>query len=153
MIQHLVFNAKHIEKNPSKHAVSDSRPVRIGWEAALARSGPDDCCTPASFRTGSVWPQPDTIRQNYIGPGLVLHNIIRDVCGRTQPILKVGKLVAGRLLSAGTGPDDSCTPACFRTRCVWSKPDQARPDRIRVGFAQYGPGLLWKNGTESDAGR
>ena len=25
------------------------------------------------------------------------------------------------------------------------------PDRIRVGFAQYGPGFLWKNRTESDA--
>ena len=32
-------------KQPSKHAGSDSRPGRIGWEA-LARSGPDVSCTP-----------------------------------------------------------------------------------------------------------
>ena len=38
-------------------------PVRIGWEA-LVRSGPDDSCTPASFRAGSVWPKPDTVSQN-----------------------------------------------------------------------------------------
>ena len=42
---------------PSKHARSDSHPGRIGWEA-LATGGPDDCCTPACFRTGSAWPKP-----------------------------------------------------------------------------------------------
>ena len=48
---------------PSKHAGSDSYPVRIGREA-LARSRMDDSCTPACFRTGSVWPKPDTVSQN-----------------------------------------------------------------------------------------
>ena len=48
---------------PSKHAGSDLHLFRISWEA-LARSGPDDCCTPACFRTGSVWPKPGTISQN-----------------------------------------------------------------------------------------
>ena len=33
-----------------------------------------------------------------------------------------------------------------------AKTGTGHPDRIRVGFAQYGPGLLWKNGTELDAG-
>ena len=36
-----------------------------------------------------------------------------------------GKLVAGQLHSARTGPSDSCTPACFWTRPIWPKPDQA----------------------------
>ena len=48
---------------PSKHAGSYSHPVRIGWKA-LARSGPDDSCTPACFRTGSVGPNPSRISQN-----------------------------------------------------------------------------------------
>ena len=48
-----------------------------------------------------------------------------------------GKLVAGQLHSAGTGPSDSCTAACFQTRSVWPKADQAH-----AGFAQYDPGLL-----------
>ena len=64
------------EKQPSKHAGTDSHPGRIGWEA-LTRSGPDDCCTLACFRTGSVWPKPDTVSRNEIGSGLVLHNMTR----------------------------------------------------------------------------
>ena len=64
-------------------------PVWIGWKA-LASSGPDDSCTLDCIRTGSVWPKPGTISQNQIGSGLVLYNIIRDVCGRTQLSLKAG---------------------------------------------------------------
>ena len=54
--------------------------------------------TPARFRTGSVFgPKPDTISQNYLNrirAGFA-HNFfyiffIRDVCGRTEPSLKVG---------------------------------------------------------------
>ena len=37
------------------------------------------------------------------------------------------KLVVGQLRP---GPNDSCTLACFRTRCVWPNPDQA----IQIGF-------------------
>ena len=47
---------------------------------ALARSGPDDSCTLACFQIGSVWPKPDTVCQNPIGSGPVLHNIIWAVC-------------------------------------------------------------------------
>ena len=36
-----------------------------------------------------------------------------------------GKLVASRLRSARTGPDGSCTPACFWTRFVRPNPGQA----------------------------
>ena len=42
---------------PSKHAGSDSHPVRIRSKAS-ARSWPDDSCTPPCFRAGSVWPKP-----------------------------------------------------------------------------------------------
>lgn len=71
--------------------------------------------------------------------------------GRTQPGLKAGKLhfapydlsclrknaaesetgklVACRLRSASTRPDDSCTLACFRTRSIWPKYKQA----IQIG--------------------
>ena len=87
LIQTFFTASKH---SPSKHARSDLHPVRIGSEA-LAGSGPDDCRTPASFRTGSVWPK------NW-------HN---------QPELS----------------------------------------RIRAGLAQYYPGRLWKNGTESESGK
>ena len=88
---------------PSKHAGSDSHLIRICWEA-LARSGPDCSSTPACFRTGTVWPQPDIVSQNPIesGPGFFfffflwfffcgffffffLHYKIRAVCERTQP--------------------------------------------------------------------
>ena len=72
------------------------------------------------------------------------------------------KLVAGRLCSVRTRPDDSCTSACFRTRSVGPKPDQAiqigsgpvlhnmirasfgrtEPNRIReVGI--YDPARFW----------
>ena len=129
---------------PSKHAVSDPHPVRIGWEA-LARIGPDDSCTLASFRTGSVWPKPDTIRQNLIGPGLLLHILIRTRLRKNATESESGKLVAGRLHSVRTGPDDF-----LHTSLIL---DQMRLDRISVGFAQYGPGLVWKNGSEYDAGR
>ena len=42
-------------------------------------------------------------------------------------------MVVGQLHSARTGPDDSCTPACFWARCVWPKPDQA----IQIDPSQF----------------
>ena len=133
--------------SPSKHAGSDSHPARIGWEA-LARSGPDDSCTLACFRAGFVWPEPDTISQNSIGPGLVLHNSIRDVCGRTEPSLKVAKLVAGRLRPARNLARWFLHTSLLPDQMCWPNPDQA----IQIGFVRYDPCLLWKNGTETDAG-
>ena len=55
--QHTTFT-KNI---PSKHAGIRfaSGPDQLG--SILARSGPDYSCTPACFRTGSVWAKPDTI--------------------------------------------------------------------------------------------
>ena len=60
-----------------------------------------------------------TVSQNQIGSGLVLHKMIRAVCGRTQPCLKVGNWwQAGCVVRIG--PGDSCTPACFLTICAVS---------------------------------
>ena len=42
-------------------------------------------------------------------------------------------------------PEESCTPACIRTRCIWSDTEQAVQTQIRAGFAQSDPCLLWKN--------
>ena len=135
--------------SPSKHA--GSHPAQIAWDA-LARSGPDGSCTLACFRTGFVWPKPDTTSQNSIGPGLVLHNIIRDVCGRTEPNLKVAKLVAGRLRPARNRARWFLHTTELASRPdVLDKPWPGHPDRIQVGFVQYDPCLLWKNGTETDA--
>ena len=53
---------------------------------------------------------------------------------------------------ARSGPYDSCTPACFRTGsvCWHSLPE---PNGTQAGFAQYDPGRLWKNATESEIGK
>ena len=108
--------------------VNVPHPVRVGSEA-LAKSGLHDSCGLACFRTGSVWPKPDTASQNQIGPGPVLHSMIWDVCGRTQLSLKVGNWWRASCLLPESGPNGSCTPACFLTRCIWPKRDQA----IQIG--------------------
>ena len=46
-----------------------------------------------------------------------------------------GKLVAGRLRSARTGPDGSCTPACFQTRFV--RPNLGQAIQIGSGPVLY----------------
>ena len=56
----------------------------------LAKSGPDDSSTLACFWTGSIWPAPDTVSQNQTGSRPVLHSMIRAVCGRMPPSLRVG---------------------------------------------------------------
>ena len=100
-------------------------------------------------RTGSVWPKPDTVSQNQVGPGLVFHSMIRAVYGRTQPSLKVGN-------SERTGcvlPEPGQTILVHQ---LFSGPDTfgpnlARPSRSVLGrfctiWSRYG--LLCKNGTE-----
>ena len=99
-------------------------PICIG----LARSEPDNSCTLACFWTGSIWPKPDTISQNYTGSKLVLHNIIWNVCGRMEPSLKVGNWQQAGCILPETRPDDSCTPACFQTRCIW--PSRSDPSQF-----------------------
>ena len=83
----------------------------------------------------SVWPKPDTVSQNQIRSGPVLHSMIRDVSGRMQPS---GKLVTGWLWS---------TPAWFQTKCVQPKPDQAI--HTRYGLVLHD--MMWAFfGTELD---
>ena len=106
----------------SKCARSNSHLVQISSEA-LARSRPNDSCTPACFWTGSIWPKPDTARTKS-DPGW-FWTICQDHLWKNAVESDNGKLVAGQLHSARTGPSDSCTPACFQTRSVWPKADQA----------------------------
>ena len=73
---------------PSKQTGSASHLTWTSLEA-LAQSRPPDSCTPASFRTRSVWPKTDTVSQNQIGSGLVLQ-MIWAVCGGMLQSLKVG---------------------------------------------------------------
>ena len=121
-------------------------PIRIPSGSARkpwARSVPDDSCTPSCFRTGSVWPKPNTVSWNQIRSGLVLHNTIRDICGRTQLSLKVGRLRAGCVLPEA-GPMILVHQLVSRARSVWPKPDQA---------TQIGSGPVLHNLTQTIFGR
>ena len=87
------------------------------------------------FEVGYVWPKPNTVSQNQIGSGLVFpqYDPGPSVDERyTDP--ESGKVVAGRLRSARTRPDETCTPACFRTRCAFpknlTKPSRSDLDRF-----------------------
>ena len=128
---------------PIAYPVNMPDPIRIrsgsAWKhCPEARSGPDDSCTPACFRTGSVWPKHNQPELNRLRAGLAQYYPGRLWKNGTES--ESGKLVAGRLCSAS----ESFTPACLRTRFIWPKPDQA----TRTGFAQqnHDPGLHWKNG-------
>ena len=132
----------HAKTHTSKHAGSDPHPIRIGSEA-LARSGPDHSCTTVCFWTGSVGPKPDIVSQHPIGSVLVLHNMIRAVCGRMQPSPKAGNRQQVGCFLPETGPGDSCTAACFQARCVCPKPDQA---------IQIGSGSVFHNMIRPDSG-
>ena len=114
-------------KTQCRYAVSMLDPIRIGSKA-LARGGQNESCMPACLWIRSTWPQPDTVSQNQIGSRLVLYNIIQDICGRTEPSLKVGNWWRAVCVLPVTGPDDSCTPASFRTGSVWPRPDTISQD-------------------------
>ena len=141
----------HAKTHTSKHAGSDPHPIRIGSEA-LARSGPDHSCTMACFRTGSVGPKPDIVSQHPIGSVLVLHNMIRAVCGRMQPSPKAGNRQQVGCFLPETGPGDSCTVACFQARCVCPKPDQAIQIRSRSVMHNTLRAFFGKNRTKLGAG-
>ena len=95
-----------------------------------------------------------------------MHDVIRDVCGRAEPTLKVGNWWRAVCVRPKTGPDDSGTPACFQTRCVWPNPkpvyfetDELWPNPDQA--TQIGSGSVLhnmihaffeKNGTKTDAG-
>ena len=56
---------------------------------------------------------------------------------------------------AKSGPDESCTFGLLTDRIRLAKTWHSQPElnRTRAGFAQYYPGHLWKNGTESESGK
>ena len=68
----------------------------------------------------------------------------------TEP--ESGKLVAGQSHSAGTRPDESCTPACFPAGRVGPKPDQAIKTRsgqalhtmVWAFFGTMEPNQMWE---------
>ena len=72
---------------------------------ALTRSELDDSGTAGTL---SMWPKADTVSQNQIGSGLLLHNTIPDRLWENATESESGKLVAGQLRSAHqftSGPD------------------------------------------------
>ena len=127
----------------SKPARSDSHPTRIGsnrkrWPEASQMILAQSAC----FWIRPVRPKPDLTQstRTQIGPGLVLHsNYDPGRLWQTAAESEGGTLEAGRLRSARTGPDDSRTPACFWTRCVWPKPDQA----IQIGSGPVLHNMIW----------
>ena len=92
---------------------------------------PVDSCAPACFQTGSVRPKPDTSQPepNQIRTGFAQNDLGRLWKNATKS--ESGKPVVCRLHSARIRPDDSCTPACFRTRCFGQ--NRTRPSRSNQG--------------------
>ena len=124
-------------------------PIRIGSEA-LARSGPDDSCTPACFRTRSIWLKPDPVTQNQIRSGPILHNMIRAVCGRTQLSLKVGGMMS-LSCQLTSGPDafgqNLTKPSRLdpsRLCTIWSRPSLEKQSQI---MREVGSGIYIQFGT------
>ena len=70
-----------------------------------------------------------TVSQNQIGLGLVLHNMVRAVCATKS---KSGKLVAGQLRSARTGPNDSCILAGMHMDPFGQ--NQTKPSRLDLAW-------------------
>ena len=125
-------------KLPGKHAGSSSYLIGTGLEA-LARTRPDDLCSPALLpdrthlaKTWHSQPEP-----NQIWAGFVQHDP-HHLCKNAKES-ESGKLVGGWWQSARTGPGDSCTLAGFQTQSIWPKLNQA----IQTGYGLVLPGLIW----------
>ena len=127
----------------SKHTRFDLHSIQISLEV-LARSRPNGTCTLACFWTRSIWPETENLTQSA--------KTKSDPCHLNATESKSGKLVAGRLRSARTRLNDSCTLACFQTRCFWPKPDQAIQigtrlvlhSMIHASFGRTEPNWMWE---------
>ena len=97
----------------------------------LAGTEPDDSCTPACFRIGSIWPQPDMAIQNQIGSGPVAfcQNRASSVLRETGPMI-----LAHRLASR---------PDPFGHDRTW--PSRVKSDSGRLRFARTGPVAFCQN--------
>ena len=115
-----LLQPKNIFSNPSKHAGSDSNPVRIGWEE-LARSGPDDSCHIGLLPARNPFDQNLTQSARTKSHPRWFCTILSGTSAEERN--RVWKWETD-CIQPETGPDDSCTPACFLTRFVWPNPDQ-----------------------------
>ena len=121
-----IFGSDTTNAVHSKHAGSNSHPILISLEA-LARSRLDDSCTPALFWTRSIWPKPDSQPElNWIQAGFPQYD---PGCLWMKPSQKVGNWSQASCILPEIRPNESCTPTCFQTRCIWWNLDQA----IQIG--------------------
>ena len=107
-----------------------SRLAQMHWPEV---SGPNDCCTPTCFWTGTAGPKPNTVSQNQIGSRLGLHNTIWDISmWKNGTKSESGKLVVGWLLPARNQAWWFWhTGLLVWTRCVLPNLDQAIQIRSR----------------------
>ena len=132
----LCRNSRLLSDNNNNSLKHDCIPITT---FATRRTFPVNMPDPIRIRSGSAWQHwpeagrmilahrlasgPDPLGQTLTqsartksDPGWFCTIIIRDVCGRTEPSLKVGNR---------SGPDDSHTPACrFRTGSVGPNPSR-----------------------------
>ena len=107
----------------------------------MARSRPDDSCTPACFQTGSVWSKPDTVGQNQVGsrPGPFGQNLTESDKTKSVP---------GWIRLAKTF--HSQTEAMrFQTGSVWPKLYTGRQDQVRSRPEPFGRNLTLSDRTNS----
>ena len=74
---------------------------------------------------------------NQIQSGVAQYDLGRQWKNATKS--ESGKLVVGRMHSVRSWPNDSCTAACFWTRSVWPKPEQA----IQVRSGPVLHNMIW----------
>ena len=135
------------DASPSKHAGSNSHLVRIGWEV-LARSRPDDFCTPACFQTRSMWPKPDSQPElNWISAGFAQY--YPGCLWKNGTAFESWKLVAGQLHPARNWARWFLHTSLLPDQMHLAKPRPGHPDGTWVSFAQCDLCLLWKNGAET----
>ena len=87
---------------------------------------------------------------NWIWPGFAQCDL--DSLWENTTESKSEKLVVGWLLSARNWAKWFLRTGLLLDQMHLSQTWPGHPDLIRVSFAQYGPGFLWKNGTKSDVG-
>ena len=141
LIYHSSSLSKTTDNYPSKHAGSDSHMVRIGWEA-LARTE----------RVGWFWhtgllPDRIDLAKTWHSPPELNHpdpSWFCTICSgpSVEDCNRVWKWKTGSggpvvFCQKPRPPDDSCSPACFRTRYVWPETWPGDPDLTRAGFTQY----------------
>ena len=109
---------------------------------ALARRRPDIILASRLDRIHSSQTQHNQPEPNHICAGFA--HFVAGSLWKNATESESRKLVVGWLVFVRPGPDDSCTQACFWTRCIWPKPDQA---------IQVRSGLVFNTMTQAFFGR